>query len=94
MQYRCVRSVAQWYEFQIDIILVPAFSLCDSAYVPLAELGVRLNLDFSPVTRYIRRLRYQAQTGSSAFDFPAEEADEVMKLVSYHFEFYQPSLHF
>ena len=49
---------------------------------PLAELGVRLNFDFSPVTRYIRRLRYQAQTGSGAFDFPADEADEVMKLVS------------
>ena len=50
--------------------------------VSRSELGVRLNFDFSPVTRYIRRLRYQARTGDGVFDFPADEAEEVMKLVS------------
>ena len=34
------------------------------------------------MTRYIQRLRYQSRAGAEGLDCPAEEADEVLKLVS------------
>ncbi|XP_043239767.1 uncharacterized protein LOC122390669 isoform X2 [Amphibalanus amphitrite] len=68
------------YQRLSQLVRYTAF-LEDATSALVRELGVRLNFDFNPVTRYIRRLRYQAQAGSGLFDFPADEADEVMKLL-------------
>ena len=68
------------YQRLSQLVRYTAF-LEDATGALVRELGVRLNFDFSPVTRYIRRLRYQAQMGGGVFDFPADEADEVMKLL-------------